>query len=140
MFSPHDEIRQYLQHCVDKYDLGQYIRLGHKVTNATWNEGQGIWHVDILDTATNTTIHDWCHFLLNAGGILNNWKWPNISGLHTFKGALVHSANWPEDLDLKGLTVAVIGNGSTGIQIVPSLQPIVKHLVHLIRSPTWVTP
>lgn len=43
-------------------------------------------------------------------------------------------------MDLKGKVVAVIGNGSTGIQIVPAIQPYVKKLIHLIRSPTWVTP
>jgi cation diffusion facilitator CzcD-associated flavoprotein CzcO len=85
-------------------------------------------------------IQDRCNFLINGGGILNNWKWPSIPGLHSFKGKLVHSANWPKDFIYTDLTVAVIGNGSTGIQIVPAIQPDVKQLIHLIRSPTWVTP
>lgn len=39
-----------------------------------------------------------------------------------FDGDLVHTANWPEDFDAAGKVVAVIGNGSTGIQVVPELQ------------------
>ena len=53
----------------------------------------------------------------------SNWKWPDIPGLHNFKGELVHSADWPEDLKYAGKRVAVIGNGSSGVQIVPALQP-----------------
>lgn len=53
----------------------------------------------------------------------SNWKWPQIPGLHEFKGDLIHSANWPETFQYSGKKVAVIGNGSSGIQIVPALQP-----------------
>lgn len=140
MFSPQEEIRAYLDHCVAKYDLMPYIRLQHRIVGATWEEEGGIWRVKVEDVVGGTVFEDTCHFLINAGGILNNWRWPNIPGLHDFKGKLVHSADWPQDWDYKGITVAVIGNGSTGIQIVPALQPHVKELVHLIRSPTWVTP
>lgn len=140
MFSPADEIKEYLEYCVKKDNLGKYIQLSHRVIGATWNEKDSIWKVEIEDTVNQSTFTDWCHFLLNGGGILNHWAWPSIPGLHDFQGKLVHSANWPQDWDYSNLTVAVIGNGSTGIQIVPAMQPLVKELVHIIRSPTWVTP
>jgi cation diffusion facilitator CzcD-associated flavoprotein CzcO len=140
MFSPSDEIRTYLEHCVTKHELGRYFKLNSRVIGAIWDEEMGRWNVRIEDTITGRTFDDWCNYLLNAGGILNAWQWPRISGLHDFKGRLVHSANWPSDFDYKNLKVAVIGNGSTGIQIVPAMQPDVKELIHLIRSPTWVTP
>jgi cation diffusion facilitator CzcD-associated flavoprotein CzcO len=140
MFSPHGEIRQYLDHCVEKYQLNRYIHLSHRVLGAIWSEEKRVWDVQIEDTANQLIFFDHCHFLMNAGGILNNWRWPSIPGLQDFRGKLVHSANWPSDWDYRGLKVAVIGNGSTGIQIVPAIQPQVKELVHLIRSPTWVTP
>lgn len=46
---------------------------------------------------------------------------------------------WQTDYDLKNKSVAVIGNGSSGIQIVAAIQPEVKSLVTFIRSPTWIT-
>ncbi len=52
----------------------------------------------------------------------SNWKWPDIQGLHEFTGNLIHSASWPVDYDWKGQRVAVIGNGSSGVQIVPAMQ------------------
>jgi len=51
----------------------------------------------------------------------------------------MHSAAWNEETDLTGKTVAVLGCGSSGIQIVPTIQPQVKHLTTFIRSPTWIT-
>lgn len=140
MFSPAEEIRQYLEHCVAKHNLSGYLKLSHEVIGAQWHEEAGQWHVNIKESATGKVFEDRCHFLLNAGGILNAWTWPSITGLHKFQGRLVHSADWPEDFDYKHKRVAVVGNGSTGIQIVPALQPHVKELVHLVRSPTWVTP
>lgn len=53
----------------------------------------------------------------------STWKWPNIPGLDTFEGKLMHSAAWDGEYDLKGKKVAVIGGGSSSVQIVPSIQP-----------------
>lgn len=36
--------------------------------------------------------------------------------------------------------VAVIGNGSSGIQIVPGMLPKVMHIDHYVRNRTWVSP
>lgn len=52
----------------------------------------------------------------------SNWKWPDIPGLHEFSGPLLHSANWLDSFVWTGLKVAVVGNGSSGVQIVPAIQ------------------
>ena len=51
------------------------------------------------------------------------WKYPNIQGLDTLKGKLMHSASWDNGYNLRGKAVAVIGGGSSAVQIIPSLQP-----------------
>lgn len=53
----------------------------------------------------------------------SNWKWPDVQGLHDFEGELIHTASWPEEYDLTNKTVAVIGNGASGIQLIPAIQP-----------------
>lgn len=65
-------------------------------------------------------------------------QYPDVPGLHSFKGPLVHSANWPESLDLAGKRVGLIGVGSTATQIIPAIQPEVAHLTAFVRSKTWV--
>lgn len=71
--------------------------------------------------------------------IASNWKWPDIQGLHSFKGILQHSAHYDESIDLTGKRVAVLGSGSSGVQIISNITPIVKQLYTWIRSPTWIT-
>lgn len=105
------EIHQYFAGFAKKYQLGRYIKLEHEVIGATWDEAAAQWHVKIRQGTTEILVEDSCHVLLNAGGILNAWKWPAIPGLENYKGTLVHSAAWPEDLDLTGKVVGLIGNG-----------------------------
>lgn len=62
----------------------------------------------------------------------------------------MHTANWKDGYDYHGKRVAVIGSGSSAIQVVPQLQPrIPLHLISNLdvlklisfnRSPTWITP
>jgi cation diffusion facilitator CzcD-associated flavoprotein CzcO len=55
--------------------------------------------------------------------IISSWKWPDIPGLETFKGHMAHSARWDESYSFNDKAVAVIGSGSSAIQIVPKIQP-----------------
>lgn len=77
---------------------------------------------------------------MNGTGFLNDWKWPKIPGLAEFKGTLMHSANWDMSVDWSDKTVAVIGTGSSAIQIVPQVQKTAKHLTAFMRSVTWISP
>ena len=70
----------------------------------------------------------------------SNWKWPNIEGIHNFKGKLVHSARWDQDYDFGDKRVALIGIGSSGIQIVPKLAKVVKNMDVHVRTQTWISP
>ena len=54
---------------------------------------------------------DSCDVLINAGGYLNEWRWPKIPGLHNYKGKLLHSANWDDTVSLEGKNIGLIGNG-----------------------------
>lgn len=67
------------------------------------------------------------------------WKWPEISGLHDFKGKLFHTAKYDFTTDLKGKRVAVIGSGSSGVQTVAAIYPDVEKMYHWVRNPTWIT-
>ncbi|OAL44229.1 cyclohexanone monooxygenase [Pyrenochaeta sp. DS3sAY3a] len=138
-YSSWSEIQNYFKGVATKYELYKYIKLDHFVSGAVWDEEKGIYNVEIKDLKTGEMLHDWGHILINGSGVLNNWQWPNIPGLHSFKGLLIHSATWKDEYSLKDKHVAVLGCGSSGVQIVPAIQPIVKHLTTFIRTPTWIT-
>ena len=67
------------------------------------------------------------------------WRWPAVEGLHSFKGKLMHTARYDTGYSLAGKRVAVIGAGSSGIQLVANIQKEVEQLFCWVRSPTWVT-
>ncbi|EXJ88120.1 hypothetical protein A1O1_05048 [Capronia coronata CBS 617.96] len=138
-YSSQSEIESYFRRAAERHDLLKFIKFRHQVVAAVWDDDEGIWKFEIEDLVTGEKFHDHGHFFINASGYLNNWKWPEIPGLHSFKGELMHSAAWKEDTDLKDKRVAVLGCGSSGIQVVARIQPEVKHLTTFIRTPTWVT-
>ena len=105
------EIRGYFEDFKSKYALGKYCKTKHQVTLAEWKEQTGEWQVQVRDLVTGTTADETCDILINAAGVLNQWRWPDIPGLHDFKGQLIHSANWEDKTDLKGKRVGLIGNG-----------------------------
>jgi cation diffusion facilitator CzcD-associated flavoprotein CzcO len=116
------------------------MKLSTKVVSAQWDEEAGIWNFTLENQVSKERTQDWCHVLINGTGILNNWRWPDIEGLHDFGGKLMHSARWDHGVDFEGKVVGVIGTGSTSVQIVPQLQKVVKELQVYMRSPTWISP
>ncbi|CAI7674093.1 unnamed protein product [Penicillium viridicatum] len=139
-YSGAPEILEYFKGIADNYGLRKYIRLEHRVVGAFWDELDQQWHVKIQKGDNPEDVfEDKGHVLINASGVLNKWKWPAIKGLEAFQGPRLHSANWDDNVELKGKRVAVIGSGSSAVQIVPNIQPKVSSLKCFIRSASWVT-
>ncbi|OQV04839.1 hypothetical protein CLAIMM_09663 [Cladophialophora immunda] len=141
-YSESREIWQYMRSIVDEEKLDKFIQYNTEVTRAAWNEDKSRW---IITSRHYTEPDHWeereeeYHFFVNASGFLNAWKWPDIPGLHDFRGNLYHTANYDDTVDLKGKRVAVIGSGSSGVQVVASIYQEVDQLYHWVRSPIWVT-
>ncbi|KAJ5617930.1 hypothetical protein N7537_003044 [Penicillium hordei] len=132
-----DEIEKYIVDTVDKYGLRDPIVFDTKLVKSIWNEERGKWALEL--NQNGTIIHDEAEVLINGSGILNQWKMPEIAGLETFAGKLAHTAAWDKTYDWSNKKIAVIGNGSSGIQVVPALQPKAAKIVNYIRHPTWVS-
>ncbi|KAF2232138.1 FAD/NAD(P)-binding domain-containing protein [Viridothelium virens] len=137
-YSP--EIWEYLKSIEQENDfISKFIKLRHQIERVEWDNEAGVWRFDVRNLETNEITHDAAEFFINAGGVLNSWKMPDIPGLQEFKGKLMHSARYEEGYDLTGKRVAVIGAGSSGVQIVASIQKKVSKLYSWIRSPIWIT-
>ncbi|EME83413.1 uncharacterized protein MYCFIDRAFT_59080 [Pseudocercospora fijiensis CIRAD86] len=135
------EIQEYFLKFFHENHLEPYVVTNTEVISAEWDDLKGIWNVELKDRRTNKTFFDTCNILINGAGVLSKWKWPAIQGLHSFQGNLVHSANWPkEDVDLTNKTVAVIGTGSSSIQIVSAIAPAVSKLSVFMRNKTYISP
>jgi cation diffusion facilitator CzcD-associated flavoprotein CzcO len=71
----------------------------------------GGYDVKVRDLDAEKEVSQHCDILISAAGLWNDWQWPDIPGLNTFKGTLLHTANWDESVDLTGKRVGLIGNG-----------------------------
>ncbi|MFT3660422.1 MAG: NAD(P)/FAD-dependent oxidoreductase [Gordonia sp. (in: high G+C Gram-positive bacteria)] len=127
------EIQQYHRDVVDELGLADLIRCGVEVVAAEFDDATGEW---TLSTADGETIV--ADFVLCATGVLQNPAVPDIEGLDSFTGPVVHTARWDDDLVTDGRRIAVLGTGSTGVQVVSALQPGAQKLTHFVRSPQWV--
>lgn len=66
-------------------------------------------------------------------------NWPAIPGIETFKGHRVHSAEWDHNYDYSNKRIAVIGNGSSGVQIVPQMAKLPGTTVtNFARGSAWI--
>lgn len=135
-YSSSEEIWRYFKDVAVKYNLEKYVKFNSAVESATWNEETGKWEIKLQ--GPDGTFQDECDILMNCSGVLNSWRFPNIPGFDKFNGKLMHSARWDHSYDLTGKTVAVIGGGSSAVQIIPEIQPKVEKLYACLRSPVWV--
>ncbi|OQV00815.1 hypothetical protein CLAIMM_06263 [Cladophialophora immunda] len=134
------ELYQYFKGRAEAYGVDRFVKLNSLVKEAVWSESKGKWKLQIEDLTSGTTFSDEAEVLINAAGFLNKWKMPDIPGLADFKGKLIHSAQWDAKYPLEDKIVGIIGSGSSAIQIIPQIQPKVKHMTSFIRSSTWITP
>ena len=131
VFAPGVEIQRYLREVVGQFGLDDRIRLKSEVVSAVFNGGT--WQVATADGAKLEA-----DFVITATGVLHHPFTPDIPGLNTFEGDVVHTARWDDDIVTAGRRIAVIGNGSTGVQIVSALQRDAVHIKHFVRTPQWV--
>jgi cation diffusion facilitator CzcD-associated flavoprotein CzcO len=137
-YSP--EIWQYIKTVEQENNfIEKYIKLRHRTLGLSWDEGTAQWTIRVEDLETGREFEDHADLIIDGGGVLNRWKWPDIEGLHEFKGKLLHSAQWSQDTDLTGKRVALIGAGSSAVQILPNIYNKVNKVYTWIRNKIWIT-
>lgn len=135
VMSPQPEILAYARHVADRFDLRRDIRFDTRVTSATWDEAERRWTVrtdrDDLLVA---------RFAIMATGALSATNTPDLPGLDSFAGTLLHTGNWPHaPVDL-GRRVGIIGTGSSGVQAIPVIAEQAQHLHVFQRTPVFTFP
>ncbi|KAL1969601.1 hypothetical protein VTN77DRAFT_8154 [Rasamsonia byssochlamydoides] len=138
-YSSAPEIWRYFRDLVDRFDLVKYFKFNHEIVGAYWDSDRGVWDIHVKNLISGETFVDSAEVFINGGGVLNHWKWPDIQGLSDFQGTLCHTARYDENTVLDGKRVAVIGTGSSGIQVIANIASKVSKLYTWIRSPTWIT-
>ncbi|MGC2654810.1 MAG: NAD(P)/FAD-dependent oxidoreductase [Mycobacterium sp.] len=135
LFAPGAELKRYAEHVADKYDVRRYMRFNTTVEGARWDEDAQAWRIALAGGETLSA-----QFLIAATGFLCQPRTPDIPGVETFSGRILHTADWDDSYSCDGRRIAVIGTGSTGVQVIPELAKEVAELTVYQRTPIWVMP
>ena len=137
VYSPQPEIRAYLEAIADRHGLRPRLRLNADVRRCAWDEDTATVAWECADGRRLRG-----RFAVVAAGPLKDPKWPDIQGLATFQGDLIHSCRWPAGglAAVAGKRVAVVGTGASAIQIIPEVAKVAGTLHVVQRTPAWVAP
>ncbi|MBO0767429.1 MAG: NAD(P)/FAD-dependent oxidoreductase [Solirubrobacterales bacterium] len=135
VFAPGEEIKAYARDIADKYGLYERMRFATTVESASWDQEHGLWELTLASAPAIRT-----RYLITATGFLSQAKSPDIPGIDSFAGDVVHSADWDPSVALNGRRAAIIGTGATGVQLIPELASQVAELTVYQRTPIWVVP
>ena len=138
--APGEDCQRYALFAASKTNIRELTRFNTRVLSATWDEDKGEWIVELEDVKTGERFTDSAPVFINGSGVLSKPKLPKLPGMDKFKGRQFHSAEWNKTptSELKGMRVALVGAGSTSLQILPEIQKVASHLDQYIRSETWV--
>jgi cation diffusion facilitator CzcD-associated flavoprotein CzcO len=135
LFAPGAELKKYAVHVAEKYDLLKYMRFDTVVSGAAWDEDESVWRVSLQGGETVTAT-----YLVTATGFLSQPKMPDIEGIDTFQGKVIHTTAWDDSYDLTGKRAAIIGTGATAVQLIPEVAKQVADLTVYQRTAIWVSP
>ena len=130
------EIRSYLEHVTERFDLARDIQFNTKVTAAAFDEDTGRWTIT-TDTGETVT----AQYLISAVGSLSAVNTPKFNGIDSFRGDSYHTGNWPhEGVDFTGQRVGVIGTGASAVQSIPLIAQQAADLTVFQRTANYIVP
>jgi len=136
-YATQPEILRYINHVADRFDLRKDILLNARMTEARYDEQAARWMITAVDG------RQWsARYFVMCVGQLSTTKAPEYPGQSSFKGRVIHSAVWPrkETIDFNGKRVAIIGTGSSGMQMTPVIARLAAHLTVFQRTPNFSVP
>jgi cation diffusion facilitator CzcD-associated flavoprotein CzcO len=143
-YAAQPELLRYANHVADRFDLRRDLRLNTRVAAAHFDDAARCWRVASADGERWTA-----RFVVLATGPLSSPNRPALDGpeggaeggIARFAGQVLHTAAWPDPPpELRGRDVAVIGTGSSGVQLIPILAEQVRSLTVFQRTAAYVVP
>jgi cation diffusion facilitator CzcD-associated flavoprotein CzcO len=133
------QILDYLGEAIAESGLQSHFRYRMRMKRAEWNSRTSCWHITGVSGPDEAPFALTCNFLWMCQGYYRHAQGftPEWPGMATFKGRIVHPQTWPDDLDVGGKRVVVVGSGATAATLVPALAGQCAHVTMLQRSPTY---
>ncbi|WP_440899007.1 flavin-containing monooxygenase [Actinosynnema sp.] len=140
LYATRDHVLAYIQRHAAAFGATARTHYGHELTAARFDEESYTWRLLFSRTGTGEVVEVVCDILITAVGTLNQPAVPHVPGIEDFAGVTMHTARWDPSVELEGRRVAVVGNGSSGVQVTPALAEVASALTVFQRSPAWMKP
>ncbi|AIT80060.1 flavin-containing monooxygenase [Novosphingobium pentaromativorans] len=131
-------VREHVERVSRKFGVHGRTLFEHDVKEARWNPDTSEWTLTVATPGGERTMT--VNAIVSCSGLFATPRIVDFEGKEDFAGDIVHTAEWPKDLDYKDRRVATIGNGSTGVQILGELANAARHVDVFQRTPQWITP
>ncbi|GAB3473382.1 flavin-containing monooxygenase [Nocardiopsis coralliicola] len=142
-YAPGEEIRQHAVAIAETFGLYRDALFHTRVTSLDWDDEAAEW---LVGTDRGDRIR--ARFVVASSGTLTQPKLPGIPGIEDFRGHTFHTSRWDYSYTgggpdggmdrLAGKSVAVVGTGATGVQIIPHLGRDAERLYVFQRTPSTV--
>lgn len=135
-YSGYTEMRAYFDHVDKVLDIARDATFNAEVVKAVFTSDTNTW------TVTTKAGHvAQSRYLLVCTGSSYRPYVPQFNDMDQFAGELHHSTAWPDkQVDVRDKRVAIIGQGSSGLQMVQSLSTEAKHMTVFVRTPNIAAP
>jgi 4-hydroxyacetophenone monooxygenase len=134
-FALQPEIRDYIADCVERFGIASHLRLATNVSSARFDDKRQLWDVTLAGASGEEIVT--ASAVVSAVGQLSEPFYPEVKGLASFKGPVLHTGAWRGGLDYAGKRVALIGTGASSVQVGPTIAPDVQRLLVFQRSAQW---
>ncbi len=131
------ELLGYLEGVAAKWDLPQRIRFNESVLDVAWSDQD---HTYAVSTSSGVE-HGAFTAVISAVGFLNIPVMPPFAREdNDFEGAMCHTSCWIDGLDMTDKSVAVVGTGSSAVQVVTEAEKVASEVKIFQLEPNWILP
>ncbi|WP_196809640.1 NAD(P)/FAD-dependent oxidoreductase [Nocardia sp. 348MFTsu5.1] len=138
-FARQPEVRGYLEMVAKTYNVFENIRFEHEVQAAEFDDRSSSWALRVSD-AEGVAWDVSSNFVVTATGLFSTPKKLDTDGIEGFAGEVIHTTEWTDAHSAQGKSVAIIGNGSTGVQILSRIAEDAEQVHVFQRTPQWIAP
>ncbi|KAK8693217.1 hypothetical protein V6N13_070811 [Hibiscus sabdariffa] len=135
-YIPKDMFVDYLDDYVKTFDIRP--RYGRSVESARYDKADGKWRIEARNTETGGVEVYVAEFLVIASGENSAKYIPELPGLDTFEGEMIHSNEYKSGAKYENNDVLVVGCGNSGMEIAYDLSNLGVRTSIVIRSPFHV--
>ncbi|MEM9175507.1 MAG: NAD(P)/FAD-dependent oxidoreductase [Myxococcota bacterium] len=133
------EVRGYLKDVAERHGIAPKLRVDHALESARFDESSSRWSLGFSRSDGTQVTHE-ANVVVSAAGLFSTPTTPDLPGKESFEGEILHPTQWTSAHSASGKRVAVVGNGSTGVQLLSPIAEAADQTIVFQRTPQWISP